>query len=126
MNADAAGDEGVMPFDRQVVDRAGAELGFADDGAQVPVVINKAVISAKAVDFDEGVELVEYPVVRRGIKNLTAPKPVAQDALVFVLVNLEHLGFVDRANIVEAPDQIAGLQFINAAFARWCGNKRVP
>ena len=45
MNANTAGNEGVVSFDRQVVDRASAELGFANDGAEMPVVINKAVVS---------------------------------------------------------------------------------
>ena len=67
MHADAAGNKSVVPFNRQVVDSARAELRLADDGAQVPVVIDEAVVSAKRVNLDKGVELVEYPVVGRGV-----------------------------------------------------------
>jgi hypothetical protein len=118
---DAARDEGVVAFDRQVVYRASAKLGLADNGAEVTVGINEAVVSAKRVNFDEGIELVENPVVRGGIKMLTAPKRVADDALTFVFVNLEDLGFVDIAGMVKAKNQIARLQFINAALA--AGNR---
>ena len=58
MYADSASDEGVMAFDRQVVDRASAEFGFANDGAEVAVVVNEAVVRTERVDFDERIELV--------------------------------------------------------------------
>jgi uncharacterized protein with GYD domain len=57
---------------------------------------------------------------------LSAPEAVTDDALAFVLVDLEDFGFVDFASIVEAPDKIAWLQFINAAIARRCGNRCMP
>ena len=60
-------------------------------------------------------------MVRCGIKMLTAPKRVADDALTFVFVNLEDLGFVDFAGMVKAQNQIVWLQFINAALA--AGNR---
>jgi hypothetical protein len=70
----------------------------------VTVGINEAVVSAKRVNFDEGIELVENPVVRGGIKMLSAPERVADDALTLVFVNLEDLGFVDFAGVVKAQN----------------------
>ena len=58
MDADTTRNKGVVPFNGQVVDGTRAELRLADDGAQVSVVIDKAIIGAKRVNFDEGVELV--------------------------------------------------------------------
>jgi hypothetical protein len=126
VDANTVGNEGVVTFDGQVVDRAIAELGLADNGAEVAVVVNEAVVRTERVDFDEGIELVENPVVRCGIKMLSAPERVADDAFVFVFVNLKDLGFVDFARVVKAQDQIASLQFINAALAAWNRDKRMP
>jgi hypothetical protein len=126
VDADVVGDEGVMAFDRQVVDRASAKLGLADDGAQVVIGVNEAVVGAESVDFDEGVELVEDPVVRGGIKMLAAPERVTDNALAFVLVNFEDFGFVQSAFVVKTQDKITGLQFVNAARTTWNRDKGVP
>jgi hypothetical protein len=104
VDANTVSNEGVVTFDGQVVDSASAEFGLADDGTEVTVGINEAVVSAKRVNFDEGIELVENPVVRGGIKMLSAPERVADDALTLVFVNLEDLGFVDFAGVVKAQN----------------------
>ena len=116
VDADATGQECVMTFNGQVVDRATAKLGLADNGTEMSIGIYQTVIAAERVDFDERIELVEYPVVWGGIKMLTAPERVANNALAFVLVNLEDLGFVDFAGVVEAQNPIARLQFVNSPF----------
>ena len=58
MNADATSDEGVVALHREVVDGAAAKVGAVHDRPQMAVLIHQAVISAKAADLNEGVELV--------------------------------------------------------------------
>ena len=53
MNANVVGNKGMVPFNRQVVDRSGAELGLADDGAKMVVGVNKTVVRTKRVNLNK-------------------------------------------------------------------------
>jgi hypothetical protein len=57
---------------------------------------------------------------------LAAPERVTDNALAFVLVNFEDLGFVQSAFVVKTQDKITGLQLVNAARAAGNCNKGVP
>ena len=117
MDPDAASDEGMVAFYRQVVDRANAQLSAIHDRPQVAVFIHQAVVSTQRADLNKGVELVQHPVIGCGIQHCTAPHAVAHNALAFVLMDLEHRGLVQLALIVKAQHQAAGLQLINPASA---------
>ena len=67
MDADAASDKGVMTFDRQVVNRAAPMIEALHNGAQVAVFIHQTVVAAERADLNESVELVQHPMVWRGI-----------------------------------------------------------
>jgi len=56
---------------------------------------------------------------------LSAPERVTDDALAFVFVNLEDLGFVDFAGVVKAQNQIARLYFVNSTLAAGYIDERV-
>ena len=117
MDPDAASNEGMVAFNRQVVDGASAQLSAIHNWTQVTVFIHQAIISTQRADLNKGVELVQHPVVRCGIQHCTAPHAVAHNALAFVLMDLEHRGLVQLALIVKAQHQAAGLQLINPASA---------
>lgn len=126
MNPHTAGDERVMALNSEVVDGAGAELRVLHDGAQVVVLIHQAVVAAQRADFDKGVELVEHPMVWGGIQHSTAPQAVAHHALAFMDVNLQNLGVMQLALVIEADHQIAGLQRLDRTRAIRRANQRVP
>ena len=126
MDADATSDEGVMPLDSQVVDRASADVFAADDRPKVAVLINQAIVRSKAADCNERVELVQNPVVRGGIQRCAAPELITHHALIWVLMHLQNRCRVQLALVVKTQDSIASLQLINSALAIRRAHQRVP
>ena len=126
VDADAASDKSVVPLNGQVVDGAAAVLGALHNGPQVAVLIHQTVVSAQRADLNEGVELVEHPVVRGGIEHRTAPQAVTHHALVFVDVNLEYRRLVQLALVVKAEHLIAGLQRLDGTQPIRRAHQRVP